>query len=235
MGVKYWGVVPAAGIGRRMGASVPKQYLSLAGRQVIDHTLARLLELPLLEGVFVAIAEGDPLWPSVRCASHPKVTRVSGGAERSDSVIRALDVLIGAADPDDWVLVHDAARPCLRRTDLERLIQRVTERGEGGLLGMPVRDTIKRADPSGEVVETVSRAGLWHAFTPQMFRLAHLQDALKAAERVGVSITDEATAVELAGGRPLLVEGAADNIKITRPEDLQLAEVFLARQRAGEL
>jgi len=227
---RYWAVVPAAGVGRRMGASLPKQYLPLAGRRVIDHTLARLLDPPLVQGLFVAVADQDPWWSSSLYASHPSVTRVTGGSERSDSVLRALDALAGVADPKDWVLVHDAARPCVRRTDIERLIERGTGHRDGGLLGMAARDTMKRASLSGEVLETVSREGLWHAFTPQMFRLGPLRAALIAASRAGLSVTDEASAVELAGGRPLLVEGSADNIKITRPEDLPLAELFLSQQ-----
>jgi len=127
---RYWAVVPAAGVGRRMGASLPKQYLPLSGQRVIDHTLARLLDPPLVQGLFVAVADQDPWWSSSLYASHPRVTRVTGGSERSDSVLRALDALAGVADPKDWVLVHDAARPCVRRTDIERLI------GQGATVDM---------------------------------------------------------------------------------------------------
>lgn len=227
-----WVVVPAAGVGRRMGADVPKQYLPLQGRPVIEHTLARLLSCPRVAAVCVAIGEEDGYWGQTAYADHPDVMVVAGGAERRDSVVNALRALAARAAPDDWVLVHDAARPCVRPDDIERLVERVTAHGAGGLLGRPVHDTMKRSDAAGSVVETVDRSGLWHAFTPQMFRHGPLLDALTRAIAAGVPVTDEAGAMEWAGLRPLMVEGRADNLKITRAEDLALADYLLSRQAA---
>ncbi|HEC16333.1 MAG TPA: 2-C-methyl-D-erythritol 4-phosphate cytidylyltransferase [Sedimenticola sp.] len=226
----YWALVPAAGVGRRMGADIPKQYLPLHGRPVIEHTLERLLGHPRIRRVLVALSPDDRWWPDTACANHPDVVRVEGGAQRCDSVLNALRHLSEFAPDHDWVLVHDAARPCLRTGDLDRLIGRLADHPVGGLLGMPVRDTMKRADKSGRIVETVCREGLWHAFTPQMFRLGPLRAALSDALERGKRVTDEATAMELAGHSPLLVEGAPDNIKITRPEDLPLAGFYLSRR-----
>ena len=231
---KFWVVLPAAGVGRRMGADVPKQYLELAGRRVIEHTLERMLYHPLLDGVVVAVAAQDDRWPQVEFAQHPDVSHVVGGAQRSDSVLNALSWLSRRAAPEDWVLVHDVARPCIRRRDLTQLIQRVRIHPVGGLLGVPARDTMKRTDASGVITETVQRHLLWHAFTPQMFRLGLLRAALRSAKVSGQAVTDEASAVEFAGHRPLLVEGSSDNIKITRPEDLELATYYLHCQAAEQ-
>jgi 2-C-methyl-D-erythritol 4-phosphate cytidylyltransferase len=158
---------------------------------------------------------------------------VSGGAERCDSVINALRGLAGRADAGDWVLVHDAARPCVRLTDIDRLVEQVTAGAEGGLLGCAVHDTMKRSDEAGIVTETVDRTGLWHAFTPQMFRHGALLDGLTRALAAGVRVTDEASAMEWAGVRPIMVAGHSDNLKITRPEDLALADYLLSRQQAA--
>lgn len=230
MTTRCWGVVPAAGVGRRMGAEVPKQYLPLLGRYLLDHSLSRLLSHPRLERVVVALSANDTLWPRCEQAGHPHVLTAPGGAERCHSVWNALQVLAPLADPADWVLVHDAARPCLRRSDLERLIAVVEASGGGGLLAVPVRDTMKQADNEGRVMVTLPRDALWHAQTPQMFRLADLTHALALALAVHCAVTDEAQAMEAAGfePRPLLVEGHADNLKVTRPEDLALAAFYLA-------
>lgn len=228
--IRFWAVVPAAGAGRRLGGPIPKQYLELAGRRVIEHTLQRLLDHPRIAGVFVALSPGDEYWPTCAFADHPRVFRATGGAERSDSVLNALRAMTTQVDPDDWVLVHDAARPCLSADDLDRLIGELESHPVGGLLGVPVHDTVKRAGPEGTVVATVPRQALWRAFTPQMFRHRPLLDALERAAALGQPITDDASAMELAGHRPRMVEGRPDNIKITRPEDLALAEFFLRRQ-----
>ncbi len=231
--VRYWAVVPAAGVGRRMGSDIPKQYLSLNGRPVIEHTLNTLLSCPRLEGVYVAISPGDEWWSELAIADNPRVVRVDGGAERSHSVLNALQFMQPtAAAEDDWVLVHDAARPCLRQEDLNALIDQVKDHPVGGLLGVPVRDTMKRTVDGASVSETVVREGLWHAYTPQMFRLGTLRQALEQAQANGFVITDDASAIELAGMAPLMVDGHDDNIKITRPEDLALAEFYLKYQEA---
>jgi 2-C-methyl-D-erythritol 4-phosphate cytidylyltransferase len=227
---KHWAVVPAAGVGRRMGGQVPKQYLELAGRRVLDHTLSRLLQHPRIAGIALALGAEDGWWPQCAHAGHPAIVRVEGGAERCHSVLNGLVALEPLAAIDDWVLVHDAARPCLRSTDIDRLLERLTGHPVGGLLGVPVRDTMKRADAAGAIRETVSRDGLWHAYTPQMFRYGMLRSAIEGALLAGRLVTDEASAMEMAGHAPLLVEGHDDNIKVTRPADLALAEFYLKRQ-----
>ncbi|OOZ36264.1 2-C-methyl-D-erythritol 4-phosphate cytidylyltransferase [Solemya velesiana gill symbiont] len=226
----YWAVVPAAGAGRRMGSEVPKQYLQLGERKVIEHTLGRLLGHTLIRGVAVAVSASDEWWPETAFAGHPSVFRVGGGEERCHSVLNALVELKRHADPDDWVLVHDAARPCLRSEDIDRLIQAMKDDAPGGLLAVPVHDAVKRSDEGDRVVETVPREALWRAYTPQVFRLEALHEALKRALAEGQLVTDDASAMELQGVKPLLVEGHSDNIKITRPEDLELAAFYLSKQ-----
>ncbi len=215
-----------------MGAAVPKQYLPLAGKAVLEHALERLCGHARIDGVVVALAEDDTRWGSLYVSCPRALMRVSGGTERCHSVLNALKRLSAQADGGDWVLVHDAARPCLRAEDLDRLIEELYGDETGGLLGVPVRDTMKRADTHGLVYETVDRKGLWHALTPQMFRLNPLADALRDAVAAGVMVTDEAAAMERAGWRPRLVPGHGDNIKITHPGDLALAEFYLSRQEA---
>ncbi len=225
---EWWAVVPAAGVGRRMGGERPKQYLELHGRRVIDHTLGRLAAHAGLRGLVVAIGAEDEFWRPPDLA-RPLET-VIGGDERCHSVLNALEHLADRAGEDDWVLVHDAARPCLRGEDIDRLLSELSEHPVGGLLGLPVADTVKRTDTRGEVLETVSREGLWRALTPQMFRLGLLRRALREALDANEWVTDEAAAIERAGYRPMMVEGHADNIKITRPQDLALAALYLAQQ-----
>ncbi len=224
---RIWAVVPAAGAGLRMGAPVPKQYLPLCGRPVIAHTLERLCNHTRIDGVVVVLSAADEWWQDIELSSAQPPLRATGGAERCDSVLSGLERLAKEADSRDWVLVHDAARPCLRDEDIDRLIDAVTTVGDGGLLGVPVRDTMKRTDAHGQIIETVEREALWHALTPQMFVLADLQQALRQARERGITVTDEAQAMELSGLRPRMVEGHADNIKITRQEDLALAEYYL--------
>ena len=227
---RLWAIVPAAGSGRRMGANIPKQYLSLAGRTVLEHSLAALASITGLAGIVVAITSADARWSGLNLNLRTPVTTAPGGAERADSVANALAQLSQQAAPEDWVLVHDAARPCVRATDLQLLIAQLSDDPVGGLLAIPVRDTMKQADAELHCAATLDRARLWHALTPQMFRLGVLRDALASAQAAGVNITDEASAMEHAGHRPRLIEGHADNIKITRPEDLALAEFYLTRQ-----
>lgn len=229
-GPSCWAVIPAGGAGRRMNAAIPKQYLPLRGKPVISYPLELFCAHPRISGVVVALAADDPYWPTLEVECHGKpVVTAPGGEERCHSVLNALNQLQSLAGPDDWVLVHDAARPCLRRSDLDKLIGAVTDHPVGGLLGVPVRDTIKRVDSRDRVYETVDRASLWHALTPQMFRLQPLRSALLRALDEGVLVTDEAGAIELSGARPIIVEGSADNIKITHPEDLARAAFNLAQ------
>ena len=218
----FWVVIPAAGIGTRMQADRPKQYLLLSERCIIEHTLDCFLDHPGLKGLVVCLAENDPYWPTLTCATDPRIQLAPGGVERADSVLNGLQVLgqLGATE-QDWVLVHDAARPNLSRQDLDLLLTELADDPVGGLLAVPSRDTLKRVRPDGRVLETLDRSHIWQAFTPQMFRFAALQQALSDALAAGAVVTDEASAIELAGQAPRLVEGRADNLKITRPEDLQ--------------
>ena len=233
--MKCWAVIPAAGVGKRMGTNIPKQYLPLAGRRVIDWSISKLLEHPSVNGAIVALGRDDSYWQDTEYAAHPSVERVEGGAERCDSVLNALNALGNTTDPDSWVLVHDAARPCVSAQDISALINMIEEKQMvGGLLGMQVRDTMKRTDQLNQVTATVERDQLWHAFTPQMFRLVDLKTALSKALAAGAQITDEASAMEWAGHRPMMLEGQGDNIKITRPADLELAEFYLRSAARAE-
>ncbi len=227
---RLWGVVPAAGVGRRMGGERPKQYLPLLGRTVLEHSLAVLLDHPRMEAVAVAVQASDPHWPGLGMARDPRVVTAPGGEERMHSVLNGLRALEDRAAEEDWVLVHDAARPCLHPTDLARLVETLEGHPVGGLLALPMADTVKRADGEGAVVETVDRSHLWRALTPQMFRYRLLREALEAAVASGEMVTDESQALERLGMRPRLVAGSADNIKITHPGDLELAALFLQRR-----
>ncbi|MFA5676795.1 MAG: 2-C-methyl-D-erythritol 4-phosphate cytidylyltransferase [Pseudomonas sp.] len=217
----FWVVIPAAGVGSRMQADRPKQYLALGGRSLIEHTLDCFLSHPGLQGLVVCLSADDCWWPQLPCAKDRRITRADGGRERADSVLNGLRKLaeLGAAD-QDWVLVHDAARPNLSGSDLQNLLHTLRDDPVGGLLAVPVRDTLKLAGADGRVSSTPDRSLFWQAYTPQMFRLGALRNALADALAAGVTITDEASAMEWAGQAPRLVEGRADNIKITRPEDL---------------
>lgn len=230
---RYWAVVPAAGSGTRMGAALPKQYLVLGERTVLEHTLDALLACELLAGIVVVVAAGDGRWDALapRYRDRPLVS-VSGGAERSHSVRNGLRRLAAQAGPRDQVLVHDAARPCLRVHDVIRLVGAVGDDDNGGLLGIPVADTMKRVDGELRVAHTVERDGLWHALTPQLFRIDLLEAALGDAIAAGVAVTDEAAAMERAGYAPRMVQGSRDNIKITLPADLELAAFYLQSRTA---
>ncbi|MEH6799801.1 MAG: 2-C-methyl-D-erythritol 4-phosphate cytidylyltransferase [Pseudomonadales bacterium] len=218
----FWVVVPAAGVGSRMQADRPKQYLLWGQRTLIEHTLDCFLDQSDLRGLVVSLSATDSWWPELPCAVDARITRVTGGRERAESVLNGLAALreLGAADAD-WVLVHDAARPNLANADLQHLLTTLADDPVGGLLAVPVRDTLKQIGTDGRVTTTPDRALFWQAYTPQMFRLGPLQQALSDALAAGAQITDEASAMEWAGHAPLLVEGRADNIKITRPEDLE--------------
>jgi 2-C-methyl-D-erythritol 4-phosphate cytidylyltransferase len=227
---QVWAIVPAAGIGARMLADRPKQYLVLDDKTVIEHTLHRLASHPRITGLIVAIAEHDPYWPTLTLPVNCPVHVVNGGTERADSVLNALQHLSSLGDDDPWVLVHDAARPCLRHQDIDQMLMQLSLHSVGGILGFPVNDTVKRVNAQHEIMETVSRQGLWRASTPQMFRLQALKAALDMAKQQQLIVTDEASAMELAGLNPMMVEGHSDNIKITVPQDLALASLFLQLQ-----
>jgi len=226
---QFWAAVPAAGVGKRMGAAVPKQYLQLAGKPVLQHTLERLLSVEAIAAVCVALDREDGYWPDLPQSRDPRVLRAEGGKERADSVLSALRCLGGRAAPDDWVLVHDAARVCITAGDVLKLMEALRDDPVGGILALPSSDTLKGVE-AGRIVDTVDRNHVWRALTPQMFRYGVLRQALESAATLGLSVTDEASALELAGLSPRIVEGRPDNIKITRPEDLSLATFYLERQ-----
>lgn len=218
-----------------MGGALPKQYLTLCGKPVLQHGMERLLGHPAVTGLVVAVAGHDPyfqaLAESLRHYGKPLIV-APGGAERCHSVRSALRELAQSAAADDWVLVHDAVRPCVRRADLDKLMSALSGHALGGLLAVRVTDTVKCADAAGQVTATQPRDELWLAQTPQMFRLGKLTGALDYVIKNNIRATDDAAAIEALGGRPLLVEGHADNIKITRPGDLALAEFYLKQQEA---
>jgi 2-C-methyl-D-erythritol 4-phosphate cytidylyltransferase len=222
--------VPAAGVGKRMNANRPKQYLLLSETQtVLEHTLTRLIDAQVFEKIVVAISDGDPYWHELPISKHDKIIRAEGGKERADSVLNALAAIENQATADDWVLVHDAARPCITSHDIEKLISELCDDDVGGILALSSHDTLKEAD-GNQIVSTLNRNRIWRALTPQMFRYGALKAALEFTQG-NVEITDEASALEAQGFSPKIVEGRADNIKITRPEDLALAQFYLEQQR----
>lgn len=229
---RIWFVVPAAGASRRMGGGFPKQYLRIAGRPLLEHALAPLLACTDLAGGVVALAADDAHWPSLPAALRARVSVAPGGVERCDSVLSGLRALDGAGQ-HDWVVVHDAARPCLPAADLDRLIAECRSDPVGGLLAVPLADTLKRGDDGARVLETVPREGLWRAQTPQMFRRGRLIQALEAARAAGERPTDEAAAIERLGLRPRLVRGSPLNVKVTHAEDLAFAEGVLYSGAGG--
>jgi 2-C-methyl-D-erythritol 4-phosphate cytidylyltransferase len=227
---RRWVIVPAAGIGRRMGGERPKQYLELVGLPVLAHVLHRFARLPEVAALVVALHPEDQYWDSLDKPPHLKLRTVDGGAERCHSVNNALTALADEADDEDWVLVHDAARPCVRMTDVSRLLQDIDRHPVGGLLALPLTDTVKRGNAAAGVEATLDRSLLWRAQTPQIFRYGLLKAALQRAMAENRVVTDESQAMELAGHKPLLVAGSADNIKITDMQDMKLAELYLQLQ-----
>ena len=210
---RRWAVIPAAGLGRRMGEETPKQYLALRGRTVIEYSISRIRRHPGVDGVVVATREDDRWWPRLGLAAEGGIETVTGGMERHLSVLRGLDALEGRAAHDDWVVVHDAVRPCVRAADIGRLIEAVAAGGPGAVLGVPARDALKRVDERGRVVTTLARGGLE-----------------VAAESGEARVGDESQAMEAQGVFPVMVEGHPDNIKVTWPGDIALAELYLAAQ-----
>ena len=226
--MRFWAVVPAAGVGKRMNADRPKQYLELAGKTVIEHTLLRLLSANIFTAVAVAISKEDPYWPELDVSVHEQVITADGGKERADSVLSALKSIRDLASDEDWVLVHDAARPCITVTDINLLIDTLRTDDVGGILALSSHDTLKDVEGKN-IVGTLDRSHIWRALTPQMFKYGSLKNALEIAEG-NPAITDEASALELQGLQPKIVEGRPDNIKITRPEDLALAQFYMEYQ-----
>ena len=217
-------VLPAAGVGSRMQADKPKQYLTLLGKTLLEHTLDVMLSHPAVSKIILAVSKDDPYIAKLSLSS--KIQLVEGGATRAESVLNGLNAI---EEKDAWVLVHDAARPCLQHADIDKLL--AIEDEHGGILAIPATDTIKRADNKQCIVKTEDRSQLWQAMTPQFFPVDILRNALSTGIQQGANITDEASAMELAGFRPHLVAGRSDNLKVTRPEDLALAEFYLTRNK----
>lgn len=225
-----WAVVPAAGRGTRFGGPTPKQYLLAGDRVLLAHTLQALLSHPVVAGVMVVVAEDDADWPGWQSLADKPILTCIGGATRAGSVLAGLHALPGDVRADDFVLVHDAARPNLAAADLGRLLEVGRADPVGAILAAPVRDTLKRAGDDGGIDATEPRERLWRALTPQLFRRHQLARALQEAADAGVEVTDEAMAMERQGLRPLLVEGSEDNFKVTTPADLSRFEFVLSRR-----
>lgn len=235
-GRQFCAIVPAAGVGKRMGANQPKQYLKIGSKTLLEWTLHRLITHPGIKHIILPVNPGDTSISTLDCYKASWLTVIHGGKERADSVLAGLQAMPQQANPNEqeWVLVHDAARPCVTHNDISRLL-RLAETGEhGGILACPVRDTMKRAQGNtpGQIAHTEDRNNLWHALTPQFFPKRQLQHALLSALQQGATITDEASAIEQQNGTVHLVEGLASNIKVTRPEDLPLAEFYLTSHAA---
>lgn len=228
--INTWIIVPAAGVGRRFGGDVPKQYQQLLGKPVIEHTLERLLQL---EGVqlVVAVSSEDTLWQQLAVFQDPRIQTTTGGEERADSVRLALEFLQGKAQQDDWVLVHDVARPCVRVQDIQDLMTKLDSHKTGGVLATPVSDTVKRVLDESNIDSTEDRSQLWAAQTPQMFRYGLLLESLQKAVQQQYQPTDESAAIERLGYTPCVVEGSRDNIKVTRLEDMAIAEAIMKYQQ----
>ena len=225
---RYWAVIPAAGGGSRMGLAKPKQYLNLRGRALIEWSVAPFLDSGWIDGVVLVLAKSDQDYSKLPIARHPKIVLTTGGSARAESVLAGLEAVADRTRGFDevYVLVHDAARPCLDWSDLERLRDEADDK-HGGLLAMPVTDTLKKAK-KGKVAGTLDRSLMWRAQTPQLFRLDLLRQALNDCEERNLEVTDEASAMERAGYKPRLIRGRESNLKVTYPEDLLLAEFWLA-------
>jgi len=227
-----WAVIPAAGRGTRFGAAMPKQYLPAAGRPLLAYTLDALAAHPGVAGLMVVLSESDPDWPGWKGVADKPILTTTGGATRAASVLAGLLALPDSVRSDDFVLIHDAARPNLAPNDLDRLLEIGRQDPVGAILASPVRDTLKRAGDDGGIDGTEPRERLWRALTPQLFRRHQLVRGLQEAAAAGVDVTDEAMAMERMGLRPLLVEGAEDNFKVTTPADLARFEFELSRRGA---
>ena len=222
---RYYAVVPAAGVGKRVGADIPKQYISIAGLTILEHSLNQLLHANVFTEIVVAVSGDDTYWQNLPIFDHEKIRVVEGGEERSDSVLAALRSL--HIDSHDWVLVHDVARPCIQTASIHNLIDTLKNDEVGGILALPISDTVKQVEQGENIQHTVDRSVLWGAQTPQMFRYQLLLQGLEQGLHKSLAITDEASAIELLGLTPKVVEGVSSNIKVTRPEDVQLAAFYL--------
>ena len=227
---KLWVVVPAGGVGTRMNTALPKQYLKLSGHTVIEHTLTRLCTCEAVDEIVLGITRHDTYWQGLNFNSEIPLAVVEAGVERVDTVENCLQHIVAQGGAEDWALVHDAARPCVRIAEIDALINAVIGNAQGGILAVPLNDTVKRGDTANKIIETVSREGLWRAMTPQLFRVGELLSAIGLSRQNEAVLTDEASAMEVLAAQPLLVPCSPDNIKITLPHDILLAEVILQAQ-----
>jgi len=228
---KIWAIIPAAGIGARMASAVPKQYLSLGQHAVIDVTLQKIISLPFIAGVVVALHPNDTHWPTLVCAQHKKIHTVVGGDTRQASVAAALAYLSTQnTAKEDWLFVHDAARPCVSVAKIHELCATAIRENCAAILAKPISDTVKKSNNGTHIDTTKNRDTLWLAHTPQVFRVNELVQALEFAKANDIQFTDEASAVEAMGNPVRLVVDTSTNIKITRPEDLALAQFILEQQ-----
>ena len=225
-----WAILPAAGIGRRMASTTPKQYLDLNGVPVIAHSLQKLASIAAISKIVVVLHPSDSRFASLSLQQSGKIVTTLGGDERFQSVLNGLECLAAVAAEDDWVLVHDAVRPCVRSADINSLIQQLAQHPVGGLLGVPVDDTLKLVNARAEIEQTIDRSQYWQAQTPQMFRYGLLVKALRELSAQSLQVTDEAGAIERLGLRPQMVVGHKDNIKITHSADLAMAASILQAQ-----
>lgn len=224
---RLWAIVPAAGSGARLATAAPKQYQQIGNVSLLEHTLLALLQVDAIDGIVVVLAPNDIHWPRLQVAGEARIKIVTGGDRRCDSVLAGLQSLGANVQADDLIMVHDAARPCITPADIERLLARAGKHKVGGILAVPVVDTLKQVTPDGSITGTQDRGALYQAQTPQLFRFGILLEALQTALADGLEITDESSAVEHLGLQPIVVEGSYHNIKVTYAEDLALAEHIL--------
>ena len=228
---RLWVVIPAAGIGKRMGVDIPKQYITVCDKAIIEHTVEKFTSRNDLQGILVALSNSDQHWSTLELSKNNKITTVTGGEERYKSVYNALCSLKNKADDDDWILVHDAVRPCITTFEIDQFIADLDHlNGIGGILALPCFETMKKANTNHEIEETIDRKFIWHAQTPQMFRYKKLFLAIEKIMNENIFITDEAMAMELAGYKPILIQGTHSNIKITDQNDLKYLESFLRQE-----
>ena len=224
---KYWVVIPAAGIGRRMGGDIPKQYVSVNGKTIVEHTIDNFIGRKEIENICIAISESDKYWPALPISKNKKMITTIGGSERYESVYNGLCALKDKANNDDWVLVHDAVRPCLKKSIIDRLITDINSNDVGGILALPCFETMKKVNNNRHIEETINREIIWRAQTPQVFKYKKLLLAIENAINENIHITDEAMAMEILNYKPIVIMGDEKNIKITHQTDLKHLELFL--------
>lgn len=234
MMVNNWAIVPAAGIGQRMNSAMPKQYVKINQKPILAHTLDVICQIPNIKKVIVPLNPNDDYWQKLMHLPYSNIQTVIGGELRNDSVMNALNAIKNHADPHDWVIVHDAVRPCITVQGIIELLKQIDTHPVGGLWGVPVRDTLKQVDIQCNVEKTIDRSSLWHAQTPQIFRFELLYQALQKVKQDNMIVTDDASAIEYLGYHPKMVQGSYTNIKMTWPEDLILAEHWFKQREVSQ-